>query len=421
MPKVTIPLAGRSRARTYRTEIPHPLTGRPRWTLTAPTYGELADRVHAARAVGATVLAGRMTLEAGFAALDRVRRGLPAASTALLVDAWRAYESTLANPVTAKKAGAIYRRMVAPTFGADTWCAELSDAALATWVADLERRGYAPKTIRAGWALLAAALRHARRAHLIERLPFVDFRAPRAQVLRPRAACTTLAELEALAAAAAELDARRATWRPLGDLSRRLLVVALLGLRNGEAAALGWDHVDLRAGVVTVVHTARDDWRAREPERTRPDFPTKGRSVHRQKLHPTALELLAAQRVELERLGWYRSDGPVFPDVLTGAWRPNNSVIDYREMRRVVELARARGLAVPAGVLCVHALRHSMVSLELAHGAAPRALQRRIGHASLEQLDAYAHDGAALPASAIPPLARTTPSSPSSPKKGRTA
>lgn len=294
----------------------------------------------------------------------------------LLARAWEAMERT-APPEHRAKLESVYRHQIEPFFPASIALVDLSRARVARWHADLAREGYAPKTIRcAHWFLAAAYNRQAARGAVPRYPPWGELAPPRA-VPRRTARALTRAELEALLHAADP------------DLARRIAVLALTGLRNAEAAALGWDHLDLERGTMTVSVQALDQWARLYPHHTRPSAPTKGRRAHVQHLHPQARGALEAQRAALERAGAYRPDGPVFPERLPGGgfgtWRKNGNTLTPNALATA---ARAAGLSWRP---TAHTLRHTFVSLELAGGLSALETQQRVGHASVRTTEAYAH------------------------------
>lgn len=386
-----------SNKKSHRAQIVHPVTGAARWSLTARTHGDLAELVARARRIGHDFRTGKLTEQEALAACTLLQTGKPAPSARRVPtvrEAWDAYVATIVHPHTRSKAGSVWK--ILDELVGDELVANLNDARLDTLVANLRRRGYAPKYIRNSiWAFLSAAVRHAKRAKVIAALPWDEFRPPRGRVTRRPSAARTLDDVNAIVRRARVWDENSRARGELDDLARRVIVLVLCGLRNGEGAGLGWDHVDLERGLLTIEHQALDQWRTHWPERTRPDFPTKNakqRGPLVQRLHPDALAALVEQKGELERRGWYRPDGPVFP-TRGGAWRNNANCI-YPE--------DAKALAVEAGIshaarFVTHSYRHTFTSLELLSGGSARATQQRTGHASIAQLEQYAHGGELAP------------------------
>lgn len=378
----------------------HPVTG-ARWSLSARTAGELAELVARAHRIGHDFRAGKLTSEEAIGECAFVQTGkVPRVRVLTFGEAWRAYEPTLVHPHVKSKAASVWKHHLVELDG--ELVVTFNDARLEALVRRWTEKGLAPKTIRSTlWAFFSAAIRHARRSRRIERLPWETFQPPRAIVRRRPAAATKIEELAAIVAVARRDDEIEETRGKLGDLARRVLVLALCGMRNGEGAGLGWDAVDFDGNTVTVAYQAIDQWQRHYPKKKRPDIPVKNPQLSRplvQQLHPDARDALLEQREALRARGWYRHDGPVFPTT-GGAWRKNANCI-YPEDAK----ALAKRAGVPNAARWVtHSLRHSNASLELAGGAAPRAVQQRLGHSSLRMLDQYAHGGEGAP-SAIPRL-----------------
>jgi integrase len=310
------------------------------------------------------------------------------------------YIAQLPAYATQEKARAYWKHQLAPYFG-ELRADALTEEVMAAWVRELERRGYAPKTINAAFWIVCATLRRAHRRGELASLPWGDWRPPAAIRRRVPAAARSLAELGALLRTARAMDDEERRGPPCArDLAERIAVLALCGLRQGEAAALGWDRVDLPRGLLTIDRAALDGWRVRWPQKERPDFPPKGRRAATLSLHPLAAAALAHQREKLARLGWLRPDGPVFPVQPAGTWRANATCIKPELFAIVV---RRAGVPDPDRWV-VHSLRHSFATLEIAAGTPLRDVQARTRHATLEQLDAYAHTTRDLPPSRIDPM-----------------
>jgi hypothetical protein len=205
--------------------------------------------------------------------------------------------------------------------------------------------------------------------------------------VRPRQAAGNLGELLALASAA-QADDRQAWARGwYSQKAAAVFVLGLTGLRQGEAAGLGWDDVRLTGDSpsITVRWQVREGWRNRYE--SRPQDPTKGRKVRMVPLHPAAVAALLSIRGELQRRGWYRDDGPVFPGI-ADTWRSDPEVLKPEAVHR---WAKAAGLPHPEA-WNVHSLRHSFATLEHAGGASLKELAAKTGHTDMRTLEAYVHE-----------------------------
>lgn len=153
-----------------------------------------------------------------------------------------------------------------------------------------------------------------------------------------------------------------------------VLTAAWLGLRWGELAGLGIEHVDLLRGRVTVVRQLVEvDGRYRHFAPPKTKAGTRAVSVP-----PTLVgvleEVVARPVVQASRLMFPAPAGePMWRANLGATWR------------------RARGRAGLDGVRW-HDLRHTAVALAVAAGAHPLTISRRMGHASITvTLDRYGH------------------------------
>lgn len=285
---------------------------------------------------------------------------------------------------------------------------ECNEQKIREWLLALEKqtyrkggveRHYSEKTITGTFDRLAAAFSLAVRAGRLSELPFGKFR-PKKAVVDDKPATESLEQLAAIVGAAQRHDGHKWKLGQFSDRSVAVLVMALTGLRQGEAAGLGWDdlNIDQAPALITVRHQALDSWRVEHPDWVRPLCPTKGRAVYTAILHEGAAAALRFQRDQLKRCGWYRPDGPVFPSAKSGDWRSHAMVVDPILIR---EFAKEAG-AANWKKWVTHSLRHSFCSLEAAGGGALKDVQERARHASLEQTEHYIHKmGKGLPAPSI--------------------
>lgn len=252
-----------------------------------------------------------------------------------------------------------------------------------------------PKTVRNAYDLLRTAYGRAVASGHIDAIPWEPgYRPPRvkahAQSVASREACRTVDELRRLVRAAMEYDeglTKKGRW---SDMCARVFVVAMLGLRQGEAAGLSWEdlHIDDGSHDCVVVHQVVDDWRHAHPDWARPlDPPKSERPMF--SLHPRVVEFLRSHRKRLQDRGWYRQNGPVFPTIGGGAkggqWRDRAELLKPSLFRRIVTAA---GLPNPERWV-PHSLRHTYATLEGANAASLRDLQARTGHSSLKVLEGY--------------------------------
>lgn len=324
-----------------------------------------------------------------------------------LADAWKEYLATRTARARGKAEQYWRTTIDTPTGEGRTLgeyrLGELSERVIARWTTLLystggrRGRGRAPSTVRLALDYIGAAVRR-----VGAQPAWSGFRPIRSHQATTRPWVRSLEELERLLAAAHVEDERR--WSR-GRYSCRWYLAAftaLTGLRNAELAGLGWDCVELDHGPPRIVVKYQAPKRWWKDCGDRPTIPPKGGVVLRQQLHETAAYVLARQREQLQRFGWYRHDGPVWPVPGGSDWARSGRALDAAAVRRWAtdaELAHA-------DEWCTHSLRHSFASFEVAgSGGDLAAAARRTGHRDLRTLLVYVHElGTGLGASPVAPL-----------------
>ncbi len=154
------------------------------------------------------------------------------------------------------------------------------------------------------------------------------------------------------------------------------LLLLHTGLRRGEAMALRWSDVDLRA---RVLHVRRSRARVRvDGEIVTQEGPPKSRSSRRtidfsQTVYQALLELPRGDDPKEDHVFLGRSGEPLAPQTLTSALARHLTLAGLPEIR-------------------VHDFRHTHVALLIAAGVHPKAIQARLGHASITTtLNIYGH------------------------------
>lgn len=367
-----------------------PLTGR-RVRVTAETRGDLERQLRKFSDVKERLRWGEIDPRQAARILRPVT-----GKRSTIGELWERYAPGI-PPRSAAVATSTYERRLRPYFEKfQVW--ELEESKMREWAATLEREGFAPKTIRAAYDWLAGTVRQAIDDGVIDGYPWRGWRPKKGQVLQERERCRTVEELATLLRAARELDQRDWSEHRFADRAVRLCVLALCGLRQGEASGLAWDHVRLDSAVLHVEFQAHRGWPERWPE-GRPFDPPKTKP-RRIRLHDGALRALEMQRAELERRGWYREQGPVFP-AANGAWRRTGQVFKPNALREIVIAA---GLPNSAA-WTTHSMRHTFAHIEANASGDLHATRLRTGHSSIAQLQHYLEAaGRGLPAPAIPPL-----------------
>ena len=159
-------------------------------------------------------------------------------------------------------------------------------------------------------------------------------------------------------------------------------LLAMTGMRRGEALGLSWQDLDMEAGAVTI----RRAWipvdgvaRFSEP---------KSRSSRRTiALDPATLEVLQAHaaRQADEQAGW--QEGTFEADLLFT--RPDGRPLVPWTVSKAF---RDHGRAALLPRIPLHGLRHTYATLALASGINPRIVSARLGHATVAlTLDVYSH------------------------------
>jgi site-specific recombinase XerD len=235
---------------------------------------------------------------------------------------------------------------------------------LRRYLAYLDTRGMARRTIARKAAALRSYFRYLRRSGLIPSDPARALSAPKGAARLPRVprradAAEFLDRLTPIAAAeGGDEQAMAVAWRDAAVLE--LLYGA--GLRVSELCALAPDDCDLSGALVTVVG--------------------KGSKVRRVPLGEPAIDALTAY-ITVGRPILARPDTPA--NALFVNRRGHR--LGVRDARRIVERH-----PLPDGrVLHPHALRHAYATHLLEGGADLRAVQELLGHADLATTQLYTH------------------------------
>lgn len=380
---------------SWLARVAHPLRPGGRVRLSGNTRHDVEERAARLAAVGADLRLGVLAPAQAWAAVERL---LGRSALVTVRGLWAGYVQAL-RPAWARKARGAWKRRLVEFASLSPW--ELTAARLSRWEACEVAAGASSKTITNAFACLRAAFRRDP-AFAGAGLPW-GLWAPARVPAAEREACRDVSEVLRLIEAAAQIDRAHAlAVGEVRDLPARVAVLALCGLRQGEAAALGWDAVEIDAAApfIRIFRATVAGWSGARPD----DLP-KGRRGRVQLLHPDAVIALRLQAAALARLGWLRSDGPVFPAV-GGGWRPSACVIRSDLFRRIVALAGLPNVAS----WCTHSLRHTFASLEaaaaFAAGGDLAGAMARTGHARPATLTGYLHaSGRGLAPSGIGRLA----------------
>ena len=357
---------------SFVTRPRHPVTG-ARIRLRARSERELATYIHRLNELRTRLRLGTMTQEQVSHELRHLSRGRFTVRDAV--------ERYLARPL-----GRTTRENVRSLLDnhlihlAALPFAALDGPRMQAWIDLLIAEGLGQTSVATYWRRMSAVARFACERGWIGQAPWGSYR-PRlsaAPVRAPREAARSLDELARLVVAAAALDETRAQ-RPV-RLEAAIAVTAIFGLRAGELAGLRWS-----------------DWTIDPPSmliaRQWEDAPLKrGTAPARLGGISELVAILDRQRAQLERLGLYDAEGPIFPHAKRSIARgapaayARGGVLASLDLRAVVREAK---LANP-GAWSPHSLRDTFVTLEAAAlGGDLRAVAERSRHASLTSLARY--------------------------------
>jgi integrase len=231
-------------------------------------------------------------------------------------------------------------------------------------------RPLGPASVRRVHATLRSALSTAKRRRLISHNPAVDVELPKAS--RPKVRPWEPEELGAF------LD--HAAGDRLGPMFE---LIAMTGLRRGEACGLRWVDVDLERGCLWV----RQQIVQLGHETVIGPPKTASGEDRRVDLDEQTMGTLLAHRLaqDAERAAWgeaWAGSGLVFTREDGSAWHPETVTKRFRD------------LTIEAGLRPVrlHDLRHGQASLMLAAGVPLAVVSKRLGHSSITiTSDTYSH------------------------------
>jgi integrase len=376
----------------HRTRPTNPLTGK-RESFTAGTKSQALAIKADYRDLRHRIENGRMSPTEAISQLGRMKGGIPRVR-----DLWDAYVATLETR-TRKKCDSVWRHQLEPSFG-KAHAFELTTSAMLAWEQRMRAQAPTPDSAQRhthnAFVLLAAAMRRAVGDHKIPMLPWGSYKCSKGPK-KEREALVSVEELERCILAASEIDREKQQYSHFSDRAPRFTVMALMALRQGEASGLGWDmvRIDEPPFTMKVHYQARRGWRKEHPDWTRPlDPPKRSRFKEDSRrapiMHPAVVATLRHQRDRLIAKGWYRPNGPVFPNK-TGGWREDSDCLYPRDVREICERA-----GIPNAQRWVtHGLRHSGITLEvLASRGDFKAVGARTGNKDLKVLrEIYTHAG----------------------------
>ena len=340
----------------WSARIRHPITGR-QLRITDESEAKIRVRIDQIRGIKSDYRLGVIGPREAEREISLKLHGAP-----MVYDLWLSYEALLHGQHAVNTKG-LWKVRLAPWFGKSR-VYELTPEVMARWEKDQLRKGCAPKTIQNAFWSLKTAIRAAV-PHRVDEIPWGKWRPrprPSGDEEQDRECVRSLPELGSLLRAAKEYDAVVSGNKGYSDAAIRILFLILTGCRQSEAAAMGWDCIELDHQPwpqMWIRYASRSGWRKLKPDWTRPLDAPKMNKRRAQNLHPAVVSVLKGHKERLERVGWYRPDGPVFPGH-NGAWRSNATVMGNEVFREIVKLS---GLPNPEKWV-VHSTRHSFGTLE---------------------------------------------------------
>ena len=242
-------------------------------------------------------------------------------------------------------------------------------ARLAEDVSERKGRPLAAETRRGVLVALHRAMGDAVTAGLLRTNPVTGVKRPK--VRRPEMHTWSNAELSTFLRATRE-DRLGPLWH----------LLALTGLRRGEALGLKWPDVDLEGGRLSVQRQrVLKGYEVQERPQTKS---RKGRPVS---IDAGTVEVLRiqSQRQLDDADEWgdaWQATGHVFTREDGSPWHPDRARKLFEQAVKDVDVPRIR----------MHDLRHTWATLALRAGVNPKVVQERLGHANISiTMDTYSH------------------------------
>ncbi len=270
------------------------------------------------------------------------------------------------RPKTLAGYESLLRVHLVPTFGPRP-VGSLRPLDVRRWLADEQRRGVGPGTVRNAYRVLRPVLDHAVEAGCLRTNPCsVLRRDDMPRISRTEMHFLTAAEVDRLVAA---------TREPYGIL---IAFAAQTGMRAGEIGALQMAQVDLLRGRVRVEASLSDV----------------GGTQHRLPPKTGEARELVLPATLVRALREYVATGPAKGPgdyLFTAPDDPTAPVRHNSWFYRAVFKPAVRAAELPAG-LRFHDLRHTCASLLIAENVPAKAISGHLGHAGIAiTLDTYGH------------------------------
>jgi integrase len=241
--------------------------------------------------------------------------------------------------------------------------------------------GLSPRTVRYVHTILSAALSAAVRNHRLARNPAATATPPSPKEAEPPEMHPwDAAQLGAFLDWSAESSQHHAAW----------MLLAMTGMRRGEALALRWRDIALDAGTVSVRRSA-GIVRVKGEGAAVSEGKTKTGKARVIDLDAATVAVLRSQRRArgMVHLNHVRDDALVFGDHEGHHLHPERFTRTFR-----AEVERCRKAIGPEKlpVIRLHDLRHTHATLLLAKGVPVKVVSERLGHTNATiTLQVYAH------------------------------
>lgn len=315
------------------------------------------------------------------------------ATVAVVLDDWLRSKAGAVSPNSLKDYEIVVRRHIKPALGT-VRAQGLTPARLQHQYDAWREAGLSARMIRGCHMRLSQAFDQAERHGVVQRNP--------CRSVRPPALARHTVESWSVEEVAAFLDA--AAHRPIltrrGDSGRRhpdplwplWPLLALEGLRKGEALGLRWRDVNLERGVVSIVQTVAADksnaGRVMIQSRTKTAAGSRTVRLTRQTIDALRDHRKRQLEQRLASPDWIDCDLIVCTSKGTPV-NPGGNV--NRSFDAIVEAARLPD-GTPLRRIRIHDLRHTAATLLLGAGIPAKIVSERLGHATIGiTLDLYSH------------------------------
>ena len=294
-------------------------------------------------------------------------------TVAQYLDAWfTEFIEPTQKPYTVTTYRGIIKNHLKPHLGAVRLC-DLTTEQVQKMVRQLVNDGKSPKTIKNILTVLNSALEQAVKAQTIQRNPAKYAKLPSVRVkdIHP------LSPAEIVSFVAAAQDSTY--YAPL-------MCCLFLGLREGEALGLAWEHIDFENGKAVICQQLQKD--KSKNGKFYIQQGTKNGQSRILDVPDFLLEILQDERQRQMRAhlaagpAWQNTWGLCFTDAIGQCINPHTLWANFKRIAASIGLPDAR----------VHDLRHTSATLALINGDDVKTVQANLGHATAAfTLQRYVH------------------------------